>query len=134
VKVKFGTASASEGLGTGQNDYEIGMGVNTTIGNNMFPFAHVGYRFVGSPPGQNLQNIATYDAGISVALTPRNILTTMYSGEQSEQPGYAGPSDAIIAWNYNVTVAGSGFQVYVDKGLSSGSANIGGGLGGQIVF
>lgn len=134
AKVKFGTASASQGLGTGKNDYEVGLGVNTTIGSNMFPFAHVGYRFVGSPAGQTLQNIATYDAGVSVAANTRNILTLMYSGEQSEQAGYAGPSDAIVAWNYNVTAAGSGFQVYFDKGLSSGSANIGGGIGGQVVF
>ena len=134
AKIKFGTASASEGLGTGRNDYEVGLGLNTTIGSNFFPFAHVGYRFVGSPPGQALQNIATYDAGVSVAATARDIFTVMYSGEQSEQAGYAGPADAIVAWNYNVTAAGSGFQVYIDKGLSNGSANIGGGVGGQVVF
>ncbi|MHB8255374.1 MAG: transporter, partial [Acidiferrobacter sp.] len=134
AKIKLGTAQASQGLGTGQNDYEAGLGFNTTIGANMFPFAHIGYRFVGSPAGQNLQNIATYDAGVSVAVNLRNIWTVMYSGAQSEQPGYSGPSDAIVAWNYNVTVAGSGFQVYLDKGLSNGSANIGGGVGGQVVF
>ena len=134
AKVKLGTASASKGLGTGRNDYEFGLGVNTTIGVNMFPFAHIGYRFVGKPPGQNLQNIVTYDAGVSVAITPRNIFTLMYSGEQSEQPGYAGPVDAIVACNHNVTLAGSGFQIYLDKGLTHGSANIGAGFGGQVVF
>ncbi|MHB1565524.1 MAG: transporter [Acidiferrobacter sp.] len=134
AKIKLGTASASEGLGTGRNDYEFGLGLNTTIGANIFPFAHVGYRFVGSPPGQTLQNIATYDAGVSVAATRRDIFTVMYSGEQSEQAGYAGPADAIVAWNYNVTAAGSGFQVYVDKGLSNGSAKFGVGIGGQVVF
>lgn len=134
TKIKLGTASASEGLGTGRNDYEFGLGLNTTIGANIFPFTHVGYRFVGSPPGQTLQNIITYDGGVSVAATRRNIFTIMYSSEQSEQAGYAGPADAIVAWNYNVTTAGSGFQVYVDRGLSKGSAKIGGGIGGQIVF
>lgn len=134
VKIKWGTASAREGLGTGCNDYELGLGVNTTIGANIFPFAHVGYRFVGTPPGAHLNNIATYDGGVSVGATARMVFTLMYSGEQSEQPGYPGPSDAIVAWNYNVTAAGSGFQIYVDKGLSNGSAKIGGGLGGQIVF
>lgn len=133
-KVKFGTASASEGLGTGRNDYELGVGLNSTIGSNVFPFAHVGYRFVGSPPGQGLRNIATYDAGVSIATSARNVVTAMYAGAQSEQRGYAGPSDAILAWNYNVTAAGSGFQVYFDKGLSNGSAGLGGGVGGQVVF
>lgn len=134
AKIKFGTASAAKGLGTGRNDYEVGLGLNTTIGVNVFPFAHIGYRFVGSPPGQRLRNIATYDAGVSIAVTFRNIITAMYAGSQSEQAGYAGPSDAILAWNYNVTTAGSGFQAYIDKGLSNGSADLGAGLGGQIVF
>jgi len=134
AKVKLGTAQVSKGLGTGKNDYEFGVGINTTIATNMFPFAHVGYRFVGSPAGQQLRDIATYDAGVSVAITNQSIWTFMYSGGQSEQSGYAGPSDAIVAWNYNVTSAGSGFQVYLDKGLSNGSAQLGGGVGGQIVF
>lgn len=134
VKVKLATASASKGLGTGRNDYEFGVGINTTIGINMFPFAHLGYRFVGSPPGQNLRDIVTYDAGVSVAVTPRNFITFMYSGEQSEQTGYPRPADAVIALDHNLTAAGTGFSAYLDKGLSSGSANIGFGLGGQIVF
>ena len=134
LKIKFGTASVRKGLGTGRNDYELGVGLDTTIGTNVFPFAHIGYRFVGSPPGQGLRNIATYDAGVSIDTTARNVVTAMYAGAQSEQAGYAGPSDAILAWNYDVTAAGSGVQVYFDKGLSHGSAGLGGGVGGQVVF
>ncbi len=134
VKIKFGTASAAEGLGTGRNDYEAGLGFNTTIGTSVFPFVHIAYRIVGSPPGQSLQNIVTYNGGASIALSSRKILTLMYAGAGSEQPGYSGPADIIAAWNYNVTAAGSGFQIYLDKGLSNGSANIGGGVGGQVVF
>ena len=133
-KIKFGTASARDGLGTGRNDYEFGMGLYTTIGPNVFPFAHAGYRVVGSPAGQSLQNIVTFNGGVSVATSPRNIITAMYAGAQSEEPGYAGPSDLIVAWNINLTTAGSGFQIYVDKGFSNGSARFGGGVGGQVVF
>lgn len=134
VKVKFGTASATNGLGTGRNDYEVGMGLDETIGTRVFPFAHVGYRFVGNPAGGNLQNIWTYDAGSSFSVTSRNLLTVMFAGSGSEQPGYTGPADIIAAWNYNVTRAGSGFQLYADKGLTNGSANYGVGLGAQLVF
>ncbi|MDA8361490.1 MAG: hypothetical protein M0Z44_05775 [Gammaproteobacteria bacterium] len=133
-KIKFGTASASEGLGTGRNDYEAGLGLDTTIGTNVFPFAHVGYRVVGSPAGQALQNIVTFNGGVSVATSPRNVITALYAGAQSEQPGYPGPSGLIVAWSINVTTAGSGFQFYVDRGFSAGSARIGGGVGGQVVF
>ena len=134
AKVKFGTASAAKGLGTGKNDYEAGLGFNTTIGGDIFPFAHVAYRIVGSPPGETLQNIVTFNGGASFTASSNTIWTLMYAGAGSEQLGYSGPADVIVAWNYNVTQAGSGFQIYVDKGLSNGSANIGGGIGGQIVF
>ncbi|MGC9128886.1 MAG: hypothetical protein ACP5GA_09175 [Acidithiobacillus sp.] len=134
AKVKFGTASASQGLGTGKNDYELGLGLDETIGTRIFPFAHIAYRFVGNPPGDNLRNIWTYDLGSSFALDHRNILTGMFSGAQSEQPGYSGPADLIVAWNYNITSAGTGLQLFVDKGLSNGSPDYGVGLGGQVVF
>ncbi len=134
AKVKFGTASASEGLGTGRNDYEFGLGLNDNIGTRIFPFLHVAYRIVGNPPGNNLQNIWTYNLGSSFVVTHSNLLTAMFTGAQSEQPGYSGPADLVVAWNYNVTTAGSGFQVFVDKGLSSGSPDYGIGVGGQYVF
>lgn len=136
AKVKIATASHSAGLGTGQNDYEAGLGFDARAGDYTFPFAHIGYRLVGKPANSNLQNIATYDFGASYVL-PRsqaNIITAMFSGSQSEQKGYAGPADLIVAWNHNVNPQGSGFQLYLDKGLSNGSARYGVGFGGQIVF
>lgn len=136
AKIKFATASHAAGLGSGRNDYEIGLGLDDRAGDYAFPFAHVGYRFVGKPAGLALRNIATYDVGVSYVLphARSNIVTAMFSGSQSEEKGYAGPADAIVAWNYNVTAAGTGIQLYVDKGLTNGSADYGVGLGGQIVF
>jgi len=136
LKVKFATASSTSGLGTGKNDYELGVGFDDRIGDWTFPFAHIGYRFVGKPAGYALQNIATYDFGASVVLpqSRSNIVTAMFSGSQSEEKGYAGPADIIVAWNHNLTKTGSGIQVYFDKGLTHGSANYGVGIGGQVVF
>jgi hypothetical protein len=134
AKITFGTASSSQGLGTGKNNYEVGVGLNNTIGTNLFPFAHIGYRIVGNPVGDNLQNVLTYDLGASYAVTPRNIITALFSGSQSEQPGFSGPADLIFAYNYNLTANGSGLQVFFDKGLTNGSPNFGIGVGGSIVF
>ncbi len=135
AKIQFGTASRGAGLGTGRNDYEAGLGFDDTIGTNVFPFAHVGYRVVGSPPGVPLRNSALFDGGVSIATSPRDILTAMYYGwARSEQPGYPAPADLILAWNINLTAAGSGLEVYADKGFSAGSPRLGGGIGGQIVF
>lgn len=134
TRVTFGTASASQGLGTGKNDYEFGIGIHDVVDARLFPFAHLGYRIVGNPSGDNLQNVVTYDLGASYALNPHNVLTAFFSGAQSEQPGYAGPADLIFAYNYNVTASGSGFQVFFDKGLTNGSPDFGIGIGAQIVF
>lgn len=136
AKIKLATASHSVGLGSGQNDYEFGVGFDGRRGFYTFPFAHIGYRFVGNPAGSNLQNIATYDFGASYVLphSQSNILTAMFAGSQSEQKGYAGPADVIVAWNHNFTHQGTGLQLYLDKGLTNGSADYGIGFGGQIVF
>ena len=134
AKITFGTASSNQGLGTGKNNYEFGVGFNDTVGTNLFPFAHVGYRIVGNPAGANLQNVLTYDFGASYAATPRNIVTAFFSGSQSEQPGFSGPADLIFAYNYNLAANGTGLQVFFDKGLSNGSPNFGIGVGGLIVF
>lgn len=134
AKVKFGTASSSSGLGTGRNDYEAGVMMQQVASPTLFPFVKLGYRFVGKPAGSNYRNVATYQVGATYAVSSRSFITPMFSGQQSIVRGNANPADAILAWNYNVTAKGSGFQVYVDKGLSSGSANYGIGIGGQIVF
>ncbi|MBU6420133.1 MAG: hypothetical protein KGQ79_10470 [Proteobacteria bacterium] len=134
TKITFGTASSSKGLGTGKNNYEFGVGLNDIIDTDIFPFAHIGYRIVGNPTGDNLQNVLTYDIGASYAFTPRNIVTTIFSGSQSEQPGFAGPADLIFAYNYNLSANGTGLQVFFDKGLSNGSPNFGIGIGGLITF
>ncbi|HQU14527.1 MAG: hypothetical protein ACYC18_05260 [Gammaproteobacteria bacterium] len=133
AKVKFGTASRSKGLGTGENDYEFGMGANAVLGTRLFPFAQVGYRVVGSPPNLALRNIVTYEAGGSLRVAEGQFFTLMYSGHQSEQAGFQPTSDALVAWNYDLR-PGTGVQVFGDLGLSSGSPDYGVGLGAHVRF
>lgn len=127
AKIKLGTASRSQGLGTGKNDYEGGVGLEWALG-NAFPFADFGYRILGQPAGVTLNNIPTYDLGLTYKLDQKNYLTGMFSGHGSAQSGFADTADALIAWNY-YTHPGSGLQVYVDKGLSNGSPDYGVGVG-----
>lgn len=133
TKIKFATASRSNGLGTGENDYEFGLGANGQLGTQFFPFAQVGYRVVGSPPNLALRNVVTYEAGASVRIAEGQFFTAMYSGHQSEQAGFQPTSDALVAWNYDLR-PGTGFQVFGDLGLSSGSPDYGIGLGAHIRF
>ena len=133
LKIKLGTASASQGLGTGQDDVEEGVEVDWTVGARVFPFIAVGYREVGSTATYPLQNIATYEGGASVTVVPAHFLTAIFAGHQSEQPGFAPAADAIIAWNFSPP-KGMGYSFYVDKGLSSGSPDYGVGVGLQNRF
>lgn len=132
-KLKFGTASRSNGLGTGENDYEAGLGLEWTVGRTAFPFASAGYRIVGKPPGWNLRNIYTYEGGVTFGLRQSHYFTAMLSGRESAQPGSSAPLDALFAWDF-VTRPGSGWQVYVDKGLSNGSPDFGVGIGVHTRF
>lgn len=132
-KVKLATASHSDGLGTGHNDYEFGVGVNGYIAPSGYPFADLGYRFVGSPSNLSLNNIITYDAGYSYQATQRNVLTAMFTGHQAEQSGESAPADLLFAWDYRVSGAG-GLQLFVDKGLTNSSPDYGVGGGAHLNF
>jgi len=130
-KIKFGTASSTKGLGTGKNDYEFGMGIRTRFASQWFPFARVGYRLVGQPTGRVLNDIVTYRGGISYAMDRANVLTVLFSGRQSSQPGFASAAEIIAAWNYKIQPS-MGLQVFGDKGLSNGSPDYG--VGGGLTF
>lgn len=133
IKIKFGTASHSDNLGTGENDYEGGLSFEWIVGQTVFPFLDIGYRFVGSPPGQNLRNIPTYGGGATYKVSEMNFLTGIYSGHQSTEAGFANASDLVVAWNHD-TRPGTGYQFYLDKGLSNGSPKYGVGIGAYVRY
>ncbi len=133
LKIKLGTASRTNRLGTGKNDFEPGVALDWVVGRTLFPFLQFGYRMVGSPTGYNLRDVATYEGGLTYQVVEKNFVTAMFSGHQATQAGFANTADLLVAWNYYVS-PGSGFQVYVDKGLSNGSPNYGVGVGAQTRF
>jgi hypothetical protein len=54
-KVKFGTASSSQGLGTGKNDYAIQSELYR-VSDNLTTFGTLGYQVYGRPVGYKLNN------------------------------------------------------------------------------
>lgn len=127
-KVKLGTASSSQGLGTGENDYEGGLGLEWIVADNWFPFVTAGYRFVGSPTGLNLSDFATYEGGAMYRVSGTDYLTAMFTGRGSAQAGTPAAADAMVAWNHRLS-SGIGLQAFLDKGLSNGSPNYDVGVG-----
>jgi len=133
AKVKFATASRDKGLGTGENDYEVGLALQHRLGSRAFPFLQAGYRFVGKPAGYRLRDIALYRGGVSWIAGRRHVLTGMVSGRQASQARLDDALDLILAWNYEHR-PGKGWQIYLDKGLSSGSPDLGMGVSASWRF
>jgi hypothetical protein len=127
VKLKLGTASRAKGLGTGANDVEFGGRFRTRIGERFFPFAQLGYRIHGNVPGIVLDDILTYQAGVSYVVNAANVATLLYAGHESTQPGLAPASELIGAWNFRIR-RDTDLQAFGLVGLSNGSPDYGGGL------
>ena len=61
-KVKLGTASRSKGLGTGEEDLHVELQAYGKTG-DITPFATLGYKIHGDPPGINLRDVLYLEAG-----------------------------------------------------------------------
>jgi len=81
-KIKFGTASRDKGLGTGENDYTLQADISKAFG-AFYPFAGVGYRFVGNPPGSDLRDKWLAYAGVSTRISSKLSLGVAYDWSQS---------------------------------------------------
>lgn len=64
-KIKFGTASESKGLGTGENDFLLGLDAYFPTGGATTPFLSLGGKSPGDPAGQTLKD--TWQAGVGLA-------------------------------------------------------------------
>ena len=137
--IKFGTASPNAGLGTGLNDYEIGSSFTENLG-WVHPYFTLGYDFVGHDAAYPLRNVMTYSAGTTVDLflpgthSSTDSLALIYSGSQSELASYPGIGTVTLAWNHALTTTGTGIQLYVLKGITTSSPNVGVGCGLHIAF
>lgn len=63
-KVKLGTASSANGLGTGKNDYALQADLYRVTG-SVTTFGTLGYRVYGSPAGYSLKNVFYGWLGVS---------------------------------------------------------------------
>ena len=77
AKYKFGTASVSKGLGTGENDFGLVLDAYFPMG-KATPFITTGYRLLGDPPGQNLHNTRQLGGGIAYKVSDQTSLGIIY--------------------------------------------------------
>jgi hypothetical protein len=124
--VKFPTASRSQGLGTGEFDLGIEGELSWVLG-DLMPFASVGYRFLGSPPGTHLDNVLIAVGGAQYRVLPMlsagllldyRQAPTAVTGERLELVPYA-------SW---LVVPPWTLDGYVSAGLAKGSPAVGVGI------
>jgi hypothetical protein len=122
-KLKLGTADENKGLGTGENDLYVQVDAYQTV-DHLTPFATLGYKFLGSPPGANLHNVFYASFGGSYKLTPEQSVGLMWFGQQKASDAGAVQSEITAFFNQRLSREWKA-QLYGLLGLADGSPDFG---------
>lgn len=119
-RMKLPTASASQGLGTGEFDYGLGVEMSKMLGDSWVAFLDGGYNIIGDPDGIEFQNQHWYDIGTGYYVT-KDLLASVYFEEyRAIVPGFVNARDVFFAINYTASAAWR-FNGGVTLGLSNGA-------------
>ncbi len=126
--IKFGTASTTNGLGTGKNDYSLQGDFAKTF-ESVDMFGTLGWRKMGNTDGITFKNhwFTTDGAGYSVSQTTRVGLA--YNFRQRVIDGTSNFSDLLAFTNYSVSDQ-TRIQMYLLKGYTDNSPDRG--FGGSL--
>jgi hypothetical protein len=126
-KIKFGTADANKGLGTGKNDYAAQFDGHFRLGDADTLFATAGYKVVGAPEGIATNNVAYGTLGLDHMLDGDTRIGAMYNAAQSAFATGAALREVDVYVSQNVS-NDMMLQFVLLKGLSDGSPDSGGKL------
>jgi Putative MetA-pathway of phenol degradation len=132
-RVKAPTADRDRGLGTGEWDEGAGLGLTKLISNRFIALADVGYTIIGKPPGVDLRNQWSYDAGLGYYFLPSLLGSVNYEEARAIVSGFQNPRDIFASLSWRVAQnfrLNAGFE----KGLTSGAPEYGFTVGARIQF
>jgi hypothetical protein len=124
-KLKLGTASRSDGLGTGEEDFHVQLDAYGRTG-EFTPFATLGYKFLGDPPGVNLRNVLYLDVGATRRIDERRSAGLLWHGQERVTAGVK-PQSEINGYYLVQLDAAWKAQLYGIVGLADGSPDFGAG-------
>ena len=127
-RIKAPTADRDRGLGTGEWDEGVGLGLIKLITNKFIGFADAGYTIIGKPQGVNLRNQWSYDVGLGYYFLPTVLGSVYYEEARALVSSFQNPRDIFMAASWFITQdfwLNAGFI----KGLSSGAPEYGGTVG-----
>jgi hypothetical protein len=124
-KVKFGTADANKGLGTGENDYAIQADLYKSI-DKFTTFGTVGYKVFGDPVGINLDNVFYGSLGGSYKYNQQTSAGLILDLRQKASATGASQREltAFVSHKINKTWKAQGYLVH---GFADGSPDWGAG-------
>ncbi len=122
-KLKLGTADRAKGLGTGEEDVYVQI---DAYGNadGVTPFATVGYKWLGNPPGVELRDVYYLAFGASRALHSGREVGAMWFGQQKAAPAGAAQSEITVFLSQALGRAWRA-RLYGVLGLADGSPDYG---------
>lgn len=123
--VKFGTADANKGLGTGLNDYSAQLDGYYSLDSTTL-FATAGYKIYGAPAGISLNSVPYGTIGASQKISSESSVGVMLDMAQSPVSTAADQREVTVYISQKFTPH---FKVQVNamKGFSNGSPDVGGG-------
>lgn len=125
-KVKLPTADEKKGLGTGQADYSLyGEAFKPLAA--FTPFALLGYRRYGDPPGLELDDVFYGSLGSAYRLSPQTSFGAAYDFRDRIVEGGARLSELSAFLSHRLTQQVR-LQVYAVAGLADASPDAGAGL------
>lgn len=126
-RIKFGTASADKGLGTGKNDYTAGADIYKTLGASWTAFGGAAYTWLGSSSYIRLNKVWSANAGLDYAFDHGDSAGLyLFYQERAADTGYA-RQEASLYFSHKVS-ANWTLRSYVLGGFSDGSPDYGAGL------
>ena len=129
-KIKFGTADAAKGLGTGMNDYMFQSDIYQISG-DLTTFGTIGYKIYGSPAGYTLNNILYGSLGASYKLDQANSAGMMLRVGQASTTTGSSRMEAILFASRKLDKTWKA-QGYVLKGFTNSVPDFG--IGATIAY
>lgn len=125
-KVKLGTADEGKGLGTGEDDFSIQADAFKRYG-AFTPFATLGYRVYGDPPGINLRNVFYGSVGTTYRVADGVTVGAAYDFRDAIVRGGDDLSELSVFATRRLTASWQ-LQVYGVLGFSDASPDAGAGV------
>jgi len=117
--VKFPTAAASLGIGTGKFDYSLSMSLYKFI-KTFSLYLQVGYLFLGKPDNSEIENPIVLSFGIGNSFgNGKHLLLLGYDSYSTIQYGYTSPEQISLGYTYFIN---SNYSIFLISSIGLNSS------------